>query len=74
MPYLTVTAPDLASVEPRRCVHSRMNRTKQFISEVEALGSGFRVSLSRRRVVVTAAIIFPVLVVLFLSVGGGAIV
>jgi hypothetical protein len=31
-------------------------------------------SVSRRRVVLAAAIIFPVLVVLFLSVTGGAIV
>jgi hypothetical protein len=51
-----------------------MNRSKQYINTLRAVGLGFQVSISRRWMVLAIAIIFPVLVVLFLSAGSGAII
>jgi hypothetical protein len=54
-------------------VHSTMNRSTQFKRMERAQGMGFPMRSRYVSAIVVAAIIFPVLVVLFLTVSGGSI-
>ena len=67
MPYITLTAP-----APYR-VHPVMNRMHRFISEGRGEIPGFTVRSLMRRAIVVAAILFPILVVMFLTLSGGTV-
>ncbi|NIT78246.1 MAG: hypothetical protein GWO44_15525 [Thermoplasmata archaeon] len=57
----------------RVSVHPAMNRRQQYLTEVGRLRTGFLVRSLLRRAVLTAVILFPVLVVLFLTLSGGSV-
>jgi hypothetical protein len=54
-------------------VHPKMNLSKQYLMGKGRIRAGFRLVISLRRALVAAAILFPVLVMLFLTKSGGSI-